>query len=222
MVARYDGLADWYEHEFMGRPDAGGDTREIAARLLGPGTGRLLDVGCGTGAYAETLAGLGWTLTGVDVSEDMLRIARDRQMDVVRADARTLPFGDGTFDAALSLWTHTDVDDFHVVVREIARVLRPDSTFVYIGAHPCFVGPHARFAFGEGVPELHHGYTTAGRYDATAPGVTPGGLRERVGAVHLPLQELMSTFLEADFRLEAIVESALHEYPHMLGLRWRR
>jgi SAM-dependent methyltransferase len=220
MVARYDGFADWYEHQFMARPDAGGDTRELAARLLGEGPGRLVDVGCGTGAYAETFAGLGWTVTGVDVSEDMLRIARGRPMEVVVADARRLPFEDASFDAAVSLWTHTDVDDFAAVVREVARVLRPDGRFVYIGAHPCFIGPHASFAFAKGVPELHSGYPVAGRYDA-APGITPGGLRERVGAVHLPLDAFVATFLDAGFRLEAFVESALHEYPHMVGLRWR-
>lgn len=221
MVARYDGLADWYEHEFMGRPDAGADTREVVARLLGAGSGRLLDVGCGTGAYAEMFAGLGWTVTGVDVSEDMLRIARGRPMDAVVADARRLPFDDASFDAAVSLWTHTDVDDFASVVREVARVLQSGGPFVYVGAHPCFVGPHARFAFAEGVPMLHSGYPVVGRYDTSAPGVTPGGLRERVGAVHLPLDTFMAAFLDVGLRLETFVESALHEYPHMVGLRWR-
>ena len=121
--ARYDGHAQWYEHEFMGRPGSGTDTREVVTRLLGHGSGRLLDVGCGTGVYAESFTQLGWSVTGVDVSEDMLQFARERKVDVVCADARSLPFDAGSFDAAVSLWTHTDVGDFAAVTREIARVL---------------------------------------------------------------------------------------------------
>jgi SAM-dependent methyltransferase len=223
MKARYDGVADWYEHEFMGRPGAGSDTRDVAAQLLGDGPGRLLDVGCGTGVYAEALAERGWTVTGVDVSEDMLRFARSRGLDVVHADARSLPFDPDTFDAVVSLWTHTDVDDFAAVVREIARVVRRGGRFVYIGAHPCFVGPHSRFLFAEGIPALHLGYANAGRYDAEAPGVVQGdGLRAKVGAVHLPLGSFMGAFLDAGFRLESFVEPVLRDYPYMLGLRWRR
>ena len=221
MLARYDSFADWYDREFMAKPGAGADTRALVVQLLGGGPGRLLDVGCGTGVFANTFAELGWSVTGVDVSEDMLRLARERPLEVVVADARRLPFDDATFDAAVSLWTHTDMEDFGRVVAEVARVLRPDGTFVYVGAHPCFIGPHARFAFAQGVPELHHGYTTAGRYEATAPGVTPDGLRARVGAVHLPLGAFIAAFLEAGLRLETFVESALHEYPHMVGLRCR-
>ena len=219
--ARYDGHAQWYEQDFLGRPGSGTDTREIVTRLLGHGSGRLLDVGCGTGVYAKSFTELGWSVTGVDVSEDMLRFARERKVDVVCADARSLPFDAGSFDAAVSLWTHTDVGDFSAVTREIARVLRPAGRFVYVGAHPCFVGPHARFPFAQGVPELHQGYGQIGPYDASAPGVSPEGLRARVGGVHVPLGGLMTAFLEAGFQLESFEEPFVREYPYMLALSLR-
>jgi ubiquinone/menaquinone biosynthesis C-methylase UbiE len=221
--ARYDGIADWYEHEFLASVPEDGDTREGAVRLLGDGPGDLLDVGCGTGRFSKVFADHGWVVTGVDVSEDMLRFARERGIDAIRADASRLPFEDACFDAVVSLWTHTDVDDFAAVVREIARVLRPDGPFVYVGAHPCFVGPHSRFVFAQGIPQLHNGYRTFGRYGEEAPaGINTEGLRAKVGAVHLPLGEFLQTFLEAGFRLEHFEEAQLREYPHMLILRWRR
>jgi SAM-dependent methyltransferase len=220
-TARYDGLADWYDGEFLGDAADDSPTRDALVRLLGEGSGRLLDVGCGTGAYTAVAAELGWRPTGVDLSADMLRLARARRLDVVQADAAALPFADSSFDAAVSLWTHTDVDDFAGLVREVARVLRPGCPFVCVGAHPCFVGPHSRFVFAEGVPELHPGYRAAGRY-TEAPGVSPAGLRAKVGASHLPLGRFLGALFEAGFRLEWFEEDESRVYPYSVALRCRR
>jgi SAM-dependent methyltransferase len=219
--ARYDGVADWYEREFMGSPLAGVSSREIALRLLGDGPGELLDVGCGTGVYSAAFADHGWTVTGVDLSEDMLRFARERGVDVVRADAAALPFDGNEFDAVVSMWTHTDVDDFRATIAEITRVLRPGCPFVYVGAHPCFVGPHSRFVAAEGVPELFPGYRTTGRYEH-GPGISAEGLRARVGAAHVPLGTFLQTFVDAGLRLEHFEEPEAREYPYIVALRWRR
>ena len=140
--ARYDGIADWYDTEFQPAP-LESETWKTLALLLGRGSGALLDVGCGTGSYAPGFSALGWDYTGVDASEDMLRRAEAKGVRVVRADATALPFESASFDAAVSIFTHTDVDDFAGLVREVVRVLRPGAPFVYIGVHPCFVGPHS-------------------------------------------------------------------------------
>lgn len=220
--ARYEGLADWYDTEFQPEPFEG-ETWETLVRLLGESSGGLIDVGCGTGSYAAGLTGRGWRVTGVDVSEDMLRRAQDKGMRAVRADASALPFEDASFDAAISVFTHTDADDFPAALREVARVLRPEAPFVYVGAHPCFVGPHSTYDVERGLPELHPGwYRRVGRYEK-APGIArSSGLRLRVGASHLPLGLFLQTFLDAGFRLERIEEPAKREYPYMLALRWRR
>jgi SAM-dependent methyltransferase len=218
-AARYDGIADWYDHEFRS-PPSGDLRRETLRRILGEGPGRLLDVGCGTGVYTTMTSRYRWAATGIDVSEDMLRLARQRGLEVIHADATDLPFEDESFDAVMSMWTHTDVDDFPAVVKEVARVLSRDGRFVYIGAHPCFVGPHSRFVSAEGVPVLYPGYRRTGRY-AEAPGVTPDGLRAKVGAIHLPLGLFLQTFVDAGFRLEHFEESDTREYPHMVAMRCR-
>jgi SAM-dependent methyltransferase len=216
-VARYDPIADWYDHEFMALPVAA-VPRETALRLLGAGPGRLLDVGCGTGVHTVTFAEAGWSVVGVDLSEEMLRLARARDLAVVKADAAALPLDDGSFDAAVSIFTHTDVDDFAAVLRELARVLRPNGRFVYVGAHPCFVGPHSQFVAAEGVPTLHPGYRCTGRYEE-GPGISPEGLRAKVGATHLPLGLFIQAFLDADFALERFEEPEDREYPYMVALR---
>jgi SAM-dependent methyltransferase len=220
-TARYDGLADWYDRDFLG--DAlGSPTRDVAVQLLGTETGRLLDVGCGTGWHTIAFREHGWSVTGVDVSADMLRLARKRGLDVVEADASALPFDDESFDAVVSLWTHTDVDDFGALLAEAVRVLRRGGPLVYVGAHPCWVGPHARFASAEGVSELHPGYLDRGRYGTGAPGVGPDGLRAKVGGVHLPLGQFLQAFLDVGLTLERFEELAHRPYPFTVALRCRR
>ncbi len=220
--ARYDGLADWYDAEFQPEP-LESETWRTLADLLGEGSGSLLDVGCGTGGYAAGLAGLGWDVTGVDASEDMLRRAAAKGVHTVRADVTALPFEDASFAAAVSVFTHTDVDDFGGLVREIVRVLRPGAPFVYVGIHPCFVGPHSVYDVERRAPELQPGwYRLTGRYEE-APGISrSSGLRIRVGASHLPLGVFLQAFLDAGLRLERIVEPAEREYAFGLGFRWRR
>jgi SAM-dependent methyltransferase len=220
--ARYDGIADWYDTEFQPAP-LESETWHTLVELLGDGEGDLVDIGCGTGSYAAGLVERGWSVTGVDQSEDMLRRARDKGIRAVRAEATALPFDDASFDAAVSIFTHTDVDDFGGLVREAARVLRPGAPFVYVGVHPCFVGPHSVYNVDVEVPELRAGwYRLTGRYDE-APGISrSSGLRIRVGASHLPLGLFLQTFLDAGLSLERVEEPLAREYSFALGFRWRR
>ena len=215
-IARYDGLADWYDAEFADG-DSGRAARALALRLLGPGPGRLLDVGCGTGAHTAAFAQAGWSAVGVDISEDQLRLARARGVGVVRADAAALPFADATFDAAVSIFTHTDMDDFAAAVQETARVLRPGGRLVYLGVHPCFVGPHA-FVHDREVPKLHPGYRDTS-FRREAPGIWSDGVRARVGAWHLPLGLFLHCFLDAGLRLDRIEEPEGRDYPYIVALR---
>ena len=217
--ARYDAVAKWYDAEFA-TSELGASARRVVLRLLGEGPGRLLDVGCGGGADAAALAEHGWEVTGVDVSAKQLELARGRGITVVEADAATLPFADGSFDAAVSIFTHTDVEDFAAVAAEVARVLRSGGAFVYLGVHPCFVGPHA-FVHDREVPELHPGYRDTS-YRTEAPGVWSEGLRAKVGARHLPLGRFVQAFLDAGFALERFEEPEGREYPHVVALRARR
>ena len=79
--------------------------------LLGlkPGD-RILDVACGAGRHARGFARRGMRVTGVDLSRDLIAVAREQspylpgKPDFLRWDARRLPFV-GQFDAAVSMFT---------------------------------------------------------------------------------------------------------------------
>lgn len=91
---------------------------------------RVVDVGCGTGVAAREAArrvGPAGAVTGVDLNEGMLAVARDRDdtIDWRLGRAEELPFGDGAFDAAISQFALMFVDDPDAAIAEMARVTRP-------------------------------------------------------------------------------------------------
>lgn len=211
--ARYDGFADWYDVNLGEVINAAG--RELLD-LLGPGSGRCLDLACGTGVNLGRLTDAGWEVIGVDLSAEQLRLARQRApegVELIQGDATQLPFADASFDAVACALLHTDVEDFAAVCGEAARVLRPGGRLAYVGIHPCFVGPFARNPPGE-PPELHRGYrntawTTEGFGD---------GIRRRAGARHVPLAGLLNAFLDAHLRVVRVAESEAEEFPMRIGI----
>jgi demethylmenaquinone methyltransferase / 2-methoxy-6-polyprenyl-1,4-benzoquinol methylase len=104
-----------------------GAWRRLAARAaVRPGS-RVLDACCGTGDLALAARAEGGSVTGLDFSEPMLARARGKAPDVdwVRGDVSSLPFGDGSFDAATVGFGMRNVEDRGRALRELRRVLRP-------------------------------------------------------------------------------------------------
>ena len=99
---------------------------------------RVLDVASGTGESACYLVkNFGCKLTGVDVSDYMVEMARKKSaengLDIhfERGDAHNLSFGDNTFDAVISECT-TCILDKEKAIREMVRVAKPGG---YVGIH---------------------------------------------------------------------------------------
>ena len=104
-------------------------------------TGRLLEVGVGTGLalphYAENL-----TVTGIDLSTDMLQRAKQRIKRkshknieaLLEMDATAIEFPDGHFDVSVAMYVLTVVPEPAKVIHELARVTKPGGT-VLIANH---------------------------------------------------------------------------------------
>lgn len=86
---------------------------------------KILDAGCGGGAYVEFFAQKGFQATGVDKYEEFLQVARERQgLGVyVKSDVTELPFPDKTFDCAFSFDVFEHLDDV-LAIKELERVSR--------------------------------------------------------------------------------------------------
>ncbi len=109
--------------------------RKKLVRLLAPSKPlSILDVACGTGDLALSLARLRpQRIVGIDISEKMLEIGRQKisrkgQEPVIRlqlGDAEHIPFPDNTFDAVTVAFGVRNFDDFGLGLSEMRRVLRP-------------------------------------------------------------------------------------------------
>jgi ubiquinone/menaquinone biosynthesis C-methylase UbiE len=107
-VARYDGHADWYDATFRHLSNEAGSAG-LLSRLLGPADPEdpiCLDIGCGTGLHFKAVQARGYTVVGLDLSADQLRISAARNAQVIQADARRLPLRDASVPAVAMTFTH--------------------------------------------------------------------------------------------------------------------
>ncbi|NIM01511.1 MAG: methyltransferase domain-containing protein [Acidobacteria bacterium] len=125
----YDAVFDWAL-----RP---GRVAAVHALDLGRGR-RVLEVGVGTGLSLETYP-RGTEITGIDISEPMLRQARaraseahGRAISIRRMDAQAMSFADASFDHVIAPYVISVVPDPERVMREIVRVCRPGGSVVVV------------------------------------------------------------------------------------------
>jgi SAM-dependent methyltransferase len=88
---------------------------------------RLLDIGCGSGYAAAMAAARGATVIGIDITPELIELARERVPDAefITGTMDDLPFGDGSFDAAVGFNAFQFAEDPETAVREAVRVVRP-------------------------------------------------------------------------------------------------
>lgn len=120
--------------------DYEGEARELASLILGrvPRARSLLDVACGTGRHLELLRATFPEVSGVDLDDGMLAVARDRLRDVelVRADMRTFDLG-RRFDAVTCLFSSVgylpDPDALGAAIARMRAHLVPGGVLVVDG-----------------------------------------------------------------------------------------
>ena len=129
--------------------------RLVTGAFLPSGSGRVLDLGAGSGrgSIGLLLARPGATVTAVDryqgyygiddntpdrLHRNARRAGVDDRLTLQVADMRQLPFEPATFDAAMSIAAidHLDWPGIEQTLREVARVLKPGGQFLIVGLEP--------------------------------------------------------------------------------------
>ena len=164
-----------------------GRRRAVARLNTLPTNAQVLETGVGTGLalpmYAAHL-----NVTGIDISPDMLKRARERsaraaaRIELIPCDAGNMPFEDNRFDAAVAMYIMSVVPDPQAVLNEMWRTLKPGGELLIVnhfasnsrlgrmletaGAPACpFIGWHSRFPIGT----VLGGLPVAPEYSAKLP-----------------------------------------------------
>jgi len=136
--AHFDDIADDYDASIPAHVMEHLTERRVALARSLLSSGKVLDVGCGTGRFLQALPG-SYERVGVDVSAEMLNLARAKGLDVIEAGGESLPFEDNSFDLVATFAVlHHLIDPARVesTLREMARVVRPGGAVIVWDHNP--------------------------------------------------------------------------------------
>lgn len=112
--------------------------QQLFSEKIGKENQKILDVGTGPGIIAIQLAELGHDVTGVDLSEEMLKNAEKNsrnaglKIEFKKGDAEELPFEDNTFDIVVSRFVLWNLPNPEKALREWSRVLKKGGKIIYV------------------------------------------------------------------------------------------
>ena len=141
----WDKVAQWYD-QLVG--DGGSEYhREVIfphlLKILNIQKGdHVLDLACGQGVFCRILEKLEAIPTGVDISEKLIRSARERSKSSIRYEIRPAHalagFADESFDVVISILAIQNIDPLEKVLQEVTRVTKKKGQLFLVLNHPCF------------------------------------------------------------------------------------
>ena len=124
-IEPFDNYADQYEDWFE-RNRFAYESELLAVEALLPENGEGVEIGVGTGRFAEPLG----IKVGVEPSGKMRELAQDRGIEVVDGVAEELPFDGALFNFALIVTTICFLDDVKKALKEAYRILKPGGIII--------------------------------------------------------------------------------------------
>jgi len=120
------------------------ERRHLLARALdGLRPGDALDIGAAGGGNTRVLRERGWRPVALEYGPEGAEVAHERGLLTLRADATRLPIDDAALDLVVAFDILEHIEDDDLAVREVARILRPEGTFlVAVPADPRLWSAH--------------------------------------------------------------------------------
>ena len=167
-----------------------------------------MDIGCGQGVLAQYIVSAQGLYTGIDVSEQLIKIAKNRKLanaEFIRGDARRLSLSG--YDAAVMLLSIQDMDPLDQVIESMAKALGNRGRLVIFMNHPAFRIPRqSGWGWDEG-RKLQ--YRRIDRY--LTPLAVPmkaysGGQGGVTTSFHRPLQNYINILSDNGFVIDKMLE----------------
>jgi SAM-dependent methyltransferase len=201
-----------------------------------PADGVVVDVGCGEGQVARAVPA-GCVVVGVDPAHSQVSLARQRGggPGYLQGSGTALPVADGIADAAVACLVFEHVDDLDGALAEVARVLRPGGTFLFLLNHPLLQTPGSGW-IDDQLLDPPEQYWRVGPYLPEADTVEQVERGIFIRFLHRPLSRYLNAAFAVGLTLERMEEPAppagfldrAPEYaeaatiPRLLFLRFRR
>ncbi len=201
--------AGWWQDEFTdgADPEYVEQILPIVAETLGGAT-RVLDIGTGEGQLARHLMEAGVrTAVGIDPSEAQTHVARERAggPQYARAAADALPFPDASFDAVVACLVFEHITAVDEAIAEVARVLEPGGTFLFLLNHPLLQVPGSGWIDDHILDEQ---YWRIGPYlveDVSIEQIAPD---VHLPFVHRPMSRYVNAMADHGLMLQRMLEPA--------------
>jgi ubiquinone/menaquinone biosynthesis C-methylase UbiE len=172
---------------------------------------RVLDAGCGFGYYSILLAKSGATVTGIDISERMIELAKNNAREAsikcqfFVCDMQNLSmFAKNTFDMVVSSVVVGDLDFPEKAFSEVYRVLKHNGTFAFSENHPLLKGSWEKDSGGK---RLHWNIDNYfDRSVRTTQWKTETGKIIETSSRHRTVQDYFDALTASGFLVERLVE----------------
>ena len=200
----YQTLADAYAAKIDVKPHNAYYERPAMLSLLPDVDGkRVLDAGCGPGAYSEALVNRGAIVNAFDVSDRMLELASERLRDSIEANKVKLhlldmtqpltAFADNEFDMVNAPLCLDYIENWLSLFNEFHRVLKTNGTFLFSCGHPASDAEY--FSTKK--------YFSVEPVSATWSGF---GIKVRMPCFRRSMEEIFTPVIEAGFVIEKVHE----------------
>jgi SAM-dependent methyltransferase len=173
----------------------------------------VLDLGCGYGWHCQYAIEQGAaSVTGVDISEMMLQVARektDSKIQYIKLPIEDIDFNESSYDIVMSSLAFHYIESFEEVVKKVSHCLKVSGDFVFSVEHPVFTSEGSQdFIYNEQGEILHFPvdhYFYEGERNSNFLG-------EKVIKYHRTLTTYLSGLLQRGFEIIDVVEPKPSDY----------
>jgi len=216
----WGGVADWYDEHLNTEEDS--YQRQVIwpniLRLLDLKKGmKVLDLACGSGFFARELAKVGAKVIGVDISPELINLAKKQEasnVDYFISPAHQLTMiPNQSVDAVINILAIQNISEVKEMLSEVRRVLKPNGKVIIVMNHPVFRIPQGSSwqwdEAGRKQSRLIGYYLTETR---TAIKMHPGSSQSKVTtSFHRPLQYYFKLFSNENLVISRLEEWISHK-----------